>query len=250
MTGSNGPLDLSIVIPAYNEAERIRPTLEEYASHFGNLYDDAYELVVVLNGCMDDTRSVVEALMADVLQLRLMEFKEPLGKGGAIWEGLATSRGTRLVFADADNMVRAPETARLVHELDRFDLAIASRFVPGSSKGADHPPLRRAASWFVRTWTRTLLGLPFHDIQCGAKAFRASAWQAIAPHVRERGWAFDLDVLSTAVGLGLTVTEIPVEWQHMAEGSKLKLWKAGPQLLLSTLQVRRRRRAVRASIES
>ena len=241
MTRSAGPLELSIVIPAYNEAERIRPTLKEYAGHFSALYGGDFEIVVVLNGCTDGTRSVVEELMADAPQLRLMEFAEPLGKGGAIWKGLGASTGSRLAFVDADNMVRAPETEKLLHELDRFDLAIASRFGPGASKGQTHPLLRRVASRAVRSWTGMLLGLPFRDTQCGSKTFRAVAWQAIAPHVHERGWAFDLDVLTIATRLGLTVAEVPVEWQHVAEGSKVQLWKAGPQLLLATLRIRRRR---------
>ena len=240
MTSPTSPLQLSIIIPAHNEAERIQHTLEEYCGHFQDLYTDAFEVVVVLNGCTDATRSVVEESMGSAPQLRLMEFSEPLGKGGAIWEGFATAQGQRIAFVDADNMVRAPETEKLVRALDEYDAAIASRFGPGQAGERHQPLVRRLLSKSLRVWVRGFLGLPFRDTQCGAKAFRSSAWQAVAPHVRERNWAFDLDVLAIAGRLGLSVAEVPVEWHHVAEGSKLRAWKAGPQILLATLRIRRR----------
>lgn len=237
MINSDEPVNLSIVIPAYNEANRIGPTIEEYLRYFDTSHGNSYELIVVLNGCTDNTRMVIEPLTSTAPQLRFLEFSLPLGKGGAICEGLAKSRGTLLAFVDADNMVKAPETGRLIHELKKFDVAIASRFGPGSSKSANHPLTRRMASWGVRNWTRLLFGLPFKDTQCGAKAFTSSAWRKIAPHIREHGWAFDLDVLAVATNFGMKVSEVPVEWQHIGEGSKLALWKAGPQLLKSTLRI-------------
>ena len=242
MTAAASSPQLSIIIPAYNEAERIRPTLEQYASCFSASYGQAFELVVVLNGCRDNTRSVVEEVMGSTPQLRVLEFPDPLGKGGAIWEGFATAHGERLAFADADNMVPAAETEKLVQALDRADLAIANRFGPAPQSTGGQSLARRLTSRALRAWVRLYLGLPYHDTQCGAKAFRASAWHGISPHVRERGWAFDLDVLTLAAKLGLTVEEVPVEWRHVAEGSKVQPWKAGPELLLATLRIRRRRR--------
>ena len=95
-------LELSIIVPAYDEEHRIGPTLEEYAAHFTPLYGDGFEIVVVLNGCRDDTRGVVESVARDAPQARLIEFVRPMGKGGAIWEGFATAGGRRLAFVDAD----------------------------------------------------------------------------------------------------------------------------------------------------
>ncbi len=239
MAAVSYPLQLSIVIPAYNEAARIRPTLEEYASYFTEPYGDGFEIVVVLNGCTDDTRAVVESVTQKAPQVRLIEFARPLGKGGAVWEGFAAARGARLAFADADNMVRAPETQRLINALDDYDLAIGDRFGGGSS-GGERPLSRRLASKAMRTWVRFFLGLRFQDTQCGAKAVRAPAWQALAPHLRERGWAFDLDLLANANRLGYNVAEVPVAWKHMEEGSKLRTWQAGPEALFATLRIRRR----------
>ncbi|MCH8974498.1 MAG: glycosyltransferase [Chloroflexi bacterium] len=232
-------LELSIIVPAYDEEHRIGPTLEEYAAHFTPIYGDGFEIVVVLNGCRDGTRGVVEAVARDAPQVRLIEFARPLGKGGAIWEGFATARGSRLAFVDADNMVRAPETEKLVRALETHDVAIADRFsAPGVE--ADQPLTRKLIGRLSRLWVRWFLGLPYSDTQCGAKAFRAEAWRAVAPSILERGWAFDLDVLAHVHRLGLSVAEVQVRWHHVTEGSKLRPWRDLPQTYAATFGIRRR----------
>jgi dolichyl-phosphate beta-glucosyltransferase len=234
-------LGLSVVLPAYNEEARIRPTLEGYATHFAHLYRDGFEVLVVLNGCTDDTRAVVDAVARAHPQVRAVEFPQPLGKGGAIWEGLALARGARLLYADADNMVEAPEAALLVRALDTHDVAIANRFARRGG-GGGQPLLRRVVSVLSRLWVRAFLGLPYADTQCGAKAFRAPAWRTLAPHVREHGWAFDLEVLAQAQRAGLRVSEVPVRWHHIAAGSKVRPWRDVPATLWATLRIKRRAR--------
>ena len=238
---SNPVPELSIVVPAYNEEGRIRPTLDEYVEHFRGLYGDGFEVIVVLNGCRDGTRSVVEAVMRQSPQVRLIEFAEPLGKGGAIWEGFAVARAQRLAFADADNMVRAPETAKVIRALETHDIAIADRFRDGH-RDTGQGMARRTVSVGARLWVRGFLGLPYSDTQCGAKAFRTAAWRTLAPLVRERGWAFDLDVLAQARRLGFSVAEVPVEWRHVAEGSKVNPWTDAPKTFAATFGIRRRTR--------
>ena len=233
---------LSIVMPAYNEARRIGPTLREYAEHFRPIYGDGFEIVVVLNGCVDDTRSVVEAAARTAPEIRIIEFPRPLGKGGAIWEGLAIANGELLAFVDADNMVRAPEAEKLIRALDSADVAIANRFAGVEEGGRSQPLLRRLITRATRLWVRYFLGLPYSDTQCGAKAFRTAAWRRIAPHVRERRWAFDLDVLARARRLELKVAEVPVRWRHVTEGSKVRPWKDVPLTLWATVGIRRRAR--------
>lgn len=238
-------LRLSLIIPAYNEERRILPTLDEYVAHLRTLYaPGTAEVIVVLNGCRDGTRGVVEQVMANAPEVRLIEFAAPLGKGGAILEGLAAARGDYVAFVDADNMVRAPETAKLLRVLETHDVAIAGRFGPDAAPSSQ-PLTRRLLGAASRVWVRRFLGLPYRDTQCGAKAFRATAWHAIAPHVVERGWAFDLDVLAHAYRLGLRVAEVPVRWQHIVEGSKVRL-RDLPQTYLATFRIRRRVRALRA----
>ena len=234
-------IELSIVVPAYNEEERIGPTLREYVDHFQPMYADSFEVIVSLNGCTDATRDVVEQIGRSAPQVRIIEFVRPLGKGGAIWEGLAVARGQKVVFVDADNMVRAPEAAKLVRALDTHDAAIADRF-SGHQDAGGQPPLRRLVSVASRLWVRLFLSLPYSDTQCGAKAFRIGAWRQLAPSVVERGWAFDLDVLVNARRLDFKVAEIPVQWQHIVRGSKVQAWKDVPQTFLATFRIRQRAR--------
>ena len=240
ITPADNP-SLSIVIPAYNEAERIRPTLEEYCAFFKESHGDTFEVVVVLNGCVDNTREVVESVATQYPQVRLLEFAEPLGKGGAIYEGMQNAKGEKLAFVDADNMVRPPETAKLIEALVGYSVAIANRFGVGSQNVGAQSLRRRLSSKLVRLWVRLLLNLPFQDTQCGAKAMRAEAWQTVAPHIHERGWTFDLDMLNAAVQRKLTVTEVPVAWQHIEEGSKVRALDAGSELLFASFRIRRRR---------
>ena len=235
-------IELSIVMPAYNEGTRIAPTIREYVAHFTPLYGEAFEIVVVLNGCRDNTREVVEQAAKGSPAVRTIEFMRPLGKGGAIWEGLAVAHGQKLAFVDADNMVRAPEAEKLVRALDSYDVAIANRFDGVEEGGVSQPLLRRLITKLSRLWISGFLGLPYKDTQCGAKAFRTVAWRRIAPEVQERGWAFDLDVLAHVQRMGYDVAEVPVRWRHVVEGSKIRPWKDVPKTLLATVAIRRRTR--------
>ena len=244
MSEATTPTDaprLSIVIPAYDEENRIGPTLTEYVAHFNQTDLGAFEVIVVLNGCRDDTRGVVRRVMDDAPQVRMLEFPAPLGKGGAIWEGFAAAQAQLLLFADADNMVRASESEQLVRALDSHDIAIGDR-TRGEQEGGGQSLLRRVITSFSRLWVRLFLGLPYRDTQCGAKAFRASAWRTIASRVWERGWAFDLDVLAHARAMGLSVAEVPVRWHHVAEGSKLRPLVDAPKTFAATFGIRRRAR--------
>lgn len=238
-SGVQPELELSIVMPAYNEATRIGPTVREYLDHFASAYGTKFEVIVVMNGCRDDTRGVVEQSAAGNRAVRIIEFAEPLGKGGAIWEGLAVANGKRVAFVDADNMVRAPEAAKLVRALESHDVAIADRFAGVDEGGTSQPPLRKLISKGSRLWVRWFLGLPFTDTQCGAKAFRTAAWRRVAPRVTERGWAFDVDVLAHVQAMTLSVAEVPVRWRHIVEGSKIRPWRDVPSTLLATLRIRR-----------
>lgn len=234
-------MDISIVIPAYNEERRIGPTLEAYLSYFTAL-GKPFEVLVVLNGCRDRTQEVVERASAQWGHLRWVVFPNALGKGGAVREGLAHAQGERVAFVDADNMVGPTQTHRLLERLAQADIAIASRYIHGAHGLRPPPVRRRVAAWAFRLLVRIALGLPFRDTQCGAKAFRASAVQRLLPHLRERGWAFDVEMLALALDMGLAVEEVPVEWEFTARGSKMPTLQAALGMAWTVFRVRQRRR--------
>ena len=234
-------MDISIIIPAYNEETRIANTLNEYAGIFTSRYHDHWELLVILNGCTDATEEIVTAARRNCPAIRPIIYKDKLGKGGAILQGLRAAAGEAIAFVDADNMVPPLETAKLIEALATHDVAIGWRRPDLALAEEAQPCLRRIASMVLPMWSRWFLSLPFHDPQCGAKAMRKSAAKALVPLIGEYGWALDLALLMAASDLGLTVIDIPVSWLHVAKGSKVQLRQASWEVFLATWRLKLKR---------
>lgn len=234
-------MNLSIVIPAHNEEARIGPTLHAYAAEFHAEHGGRWELVVVLNGCTDDTRRVVDEAAATCPAIRWTVFDEVLGKGAAVRAGLREATGAKVAFVDADNMVGPAETRKLLDALDRCDAAIGWRRHDMSLDPHARSLPRRVVSGISPAWARLFLRLPFHDPQCGAKALRRGVLDAVLPSLRETGWALDLELLLAARRLGFSMTEAPVKWRHVAEGSKLRLPQAAVEVFRATWRLKFRR---------
>ena len=231
-------MDISIIIPAYNEESRIANTLDAYASNFSAKYRDRWELLVILNGCTDKTEEIVATARRHCPAIRAIVYREKLGKGGAILEGFRAAVGEAVAFVDADNMVPPLETEKLLEALETHDLAIGWRR-PDLALATEPPPrIRRMASLVLPKWVRYFLNLRYQDPQCGAKAMRNSAMKTMLPLLREHGWAIDLSILMAANDLGFTVTEIPVSWLHVDEGSKVQLRQASWEIFLATWRLK------------
>jgi len=234
-------VDISIIIPAYNEESRIAHTLNAYVADFSAGYQNRWELLVILNGCTDKTEDVVRAARQNCSAIRAIVYKEKLGKGGAILQGLRAAAGDAVAFVDADNMVPPLQIAKLFKALETNDLAIGWRR-PDLALATEPPPLiRRMASMVLPMWVRYFLDLRYQDPQCGAKAMRKSAMITMLPLLREHGWALDLSLLMAANDLGLTVKDIPVSWLHVNEGSKVQLRQASWEIFLATWRLKLRR---------
>jgi glycosyltransferase involved in cell wall biosynthesis len=239
---SQEQVQVSVVIPAYNEEGRIGRALQAYLDYYRPRYGEAFELLVVLNGCTDRTEEVVESFRSQHSQLSCLTYLRPLGKGGAVLEGLRRARGQRLAFVDADNMVGPQGVARLLDALDQHEVAIGARWGLGPPAEEDRPFLRRFSSRLLTLWNRLFLGLPYPDTQCGAKALRREAAQRLAEEVTEKGWAFDIDLLACAERRGYRVAQVPVSWHHVPYDSKVRLWRDGPAVLRATWRIRGKQR--------
>ena len=235
-------VDISIVIPAYNEEARIGRTLSVYAAELNPRYNDRWELLVVLNGCTDRTEGVVTAARRDCPAIHPLVYDEKLGKGGAILEGLRAATGDLVAFVDADNMVGPGETTKLLDALVTDEIAIGWRRLDLSIATEAQPWFRRLASLVLPLWARWFLRLPYHDPQCGAKAMRVDALKAMLPLLSEQGWALDLNMLMAARDLGLTVQEVPISWLHVTEGSKVHLPQASWEVFVATWRLKFKRR--------
>jgi glycosyltransferase involved in cell wall biosynthesis len=207
-------MDLSVIIPAFNEQERIAPTLRDLAAFLAPR-GVSFELLVVDDGSTDDTAAVVESLRFEIAELRCVRSAPNRGKGHAVRVGMLEAAGAFRVMIDADGSIPATELPALLEPILDGDaqLALGSRYLASSRADIAQPVWRRAwsrlANWIV---ARTVVS-GIRDTQCGFKAFTAEAAGHIFSRARIDGWAFDLEVLALARGLGYEITEVGVFWR-------------------------------------
>jgi glycosyltransferase involved in cell wall biosynthesis len=230
-------MKLSIVVPAYNEEDRIGRMLEAYLPYFSARYPGDYELIVSINHSSDSTEKVVRALMPQYPELRVKVDPNPIGKGGAILEGGALAQGRLIGFVDADGSTPPSAFNDLVEQIDDAGLIIASRRLPGATVSPRQPWNRRLASRVFNGLVRGLFKLQITDTQCGAKLMSREAWQAIVPHIGLTHWAFDVDMLFQTRRARYPIKEIPTVWSDVT-GSKVEVGRASFQMFLAISRLR------------
>jgi glycosyltransferase involved in cell wall biosynthesis len=198
----------SLVIPAYNEEERITHLFNAITGFEG-------ELIVVCDGT-DGTADVVDriATFRKDLNIRCLRFDHRLGKGGGVIAGLIAARSPLVGYFDADGSTGIDEMERLFLMLSAADGAIGSRWVPGSTLKVRQSFLRQLESRAFNLLIRMLFGLSYHDTQCGAKVFKKSSIDAILPKIISRGFEFDVELLWRLNRAGFRVIEVPIAWQN------------------------------------
>jgi glycosyltransferase involved in cell wall biosynthesis len=227
-----------LLIPAYNEAARIGPVLRDYVLYFRDHYRGEFRLVVVLNGCRDHTLEVVRACSADVGGIEWLEFPAPIGKGGALIEGLKLAPETDLIgYVDADGATPPRAFLDLVRKLPGFDCVIGSRWLPESKLGEVQPWKRRVASRLFHFCVQTLFWMNIKDTQCGAKVMQRAAVERIHTDLRTADLAFDINLLYCLKRAGFRVREVPTEWTDQL-GSKIRLGRSSLSMFLSIVRLR------------
>jgi len=209
---SAAPCDLSIVIPAYNEARRIRRTLEAVRACAAGA-GARWEVVVVDDGSRDGTQAVVAGFDPGPLRLRLLVNERNRGKGHAVRRGMLAAAGDRVLMCDADLSAPIEEVYKLLAWVERgYDVVIGSRDLPDSRLAPPQPPLRRLAARAFR-WLRRLIMLRgIQDTQCGFKLFRRAAAREIFSHATVNGWLFDCEALGLAERFGYRIREVGIVW--------------------------------------
>ncbi|WP_081472281.1 dolichyl-phosphate beta-glucosyltransferase [Methanothrix harundinacea] len=220
----------SIIIPAYNEESRITAVLLHLSEEF-----PGQEIIVVCDG-VDGTKDIVENLSIKNPNIQILNFKEKLGKGGAIIEGFRAANGEKIGFIDADESVNADEF-KLMFDFDaEIDGVIASRRLKTSKILVKQPIKRRIASKCFNIFVRILFGLPFKDTQCGAKVFKREAILDIINDLETGGFEIDVEILWRLKNNGYIIIEYPITWKH-SEGSKFNL-NQSTSMLTSLLKMR------------
>jgi dolichyl-phosphate beta-glucosyltransferase len=214
MNAAMSAVDVSLVIPAYNEETRIGPTLVRCASFLSASAPAArWEIVVVDDGSTDGTVALCRRMAALMPGLRVVETRPNRGKGHAVRAGVRAARGAAIVMYDADGSTPIAEIAKLLAPIGRGEAAIAigSRYVGG--RRTDQPLWRRLWSRLANFVMQRTLVPGIVDTQCGCKAFTAAAARDLFGRATIDGWSFDLEILALAARLGYRVTEIGVEWR-------------------------------------
>lgn len=235
--GTAADVDLSVVIPAYNEAGRLPRTLDRIAAWAAEL-PLRVELVVVDDGSSDTTAAAAAVHPCGCGVIRLCA---NAGKGAAVRTGMLAARGRVIAFTDADLPYRldALETAFATIDEGGADVVYGARDLLDSAMEVRRAAWRSIASSSFRMLTRILVSRRVRDTQCGLKAFSREAVRDIFPRVRTDGFAFDAEVILVARRLGLTPARVPVVLVNEA-GSTVSLRRHAPQMLRDIVRARLR----------
>ena len=227
----------SVVIPAYNESDRIRPTLDEIIRHAQEHKWDT-EILVVDDGSRDDTAEIVRAYSREHPQIQLIQNPGNRGKGFSVRNGMLHARGDICLFTDADLSSPIAEAEKLFEAIRHgADIAIGSRWLRAELQTERQPLYRQVFGRIFNLLLRLVLGLHFVDTQCGFKAFRREAAQRIFPMQKIERWGFDPEILFLARRLGLRTVEVPVIWAH-SEGTRLHPFRDGIRMFGDVVRIR------------
>jgi len=204
--------EISIVIPAYNEAVRLPASLDRI-ERFTAAQRLKVEVIVVDDGSRDGTAEVVREYATRWSQLRLVRADHNGGKGAAVRLGMATASGRYRVFSDADLSVPIDYLEKLIRPLrDGAGVAIASRALKDSEIELHQPWYREAMGKVFNRLVRIFVLGGVRDTQCGFKAFTAEVAEQVFPALQTRGFGFDVEILYRAQKAGYKIVEVPTRW--------------------------------------
>jgi glycosyltransferase involved in cell wall biosynthesis len=232
------PLDLSILIPAFNEERRLPKALDRIGAYL-NARSLRSEVIVVDDGSSDATPKLVEAYREKYPHLRLISNGRNRGKGFSVRHGVLEARGEIVLFTDADLSTPIEEADKLLVALREkgYDAAIGSRAVDRSLIEVHQSAFREQAGILFNHLVRRIAGIEFSDTQCGFKAFRRERARIIFEQQRIERFGFDPEILFLAKRHGLHVAEIPVRWSHDS-ATKVNVVADGMAMFLDLLAIR------------
>lgn len=230
--------DLSLIIPAYNERNRLPHTLQEVSAALSRLGGDA-EIIVVDDGSQDDTVAIAESTECDVPK-KVLRLDRNRGKGAAISLGVREARHAIVAFTDADCPYDLSALAPMIAavEAGKIDIGIGARDLPESEVNRGYGPLRFVAGKVFSLLTYLAIDMPFRDSQCGLKLFRRDVAQQLFALRTIDGFGFDIETLAAAIAQGHRVGTFPVRLTHN-DDSRINLVSDSLEMAADVLRVRR-----------
>lgn len=236
--------EISIVIPAFEEEDRVGATIERILSYVSENSIDA-ELLVVDDGSKDRTADAAREAFAKSSydQAKVIRYEENRGKGYAVKTGLLASTANIALFSDADLSTPIEEMAKLVDPIrnSESDVTFGSRALDRSLIGTHQPWRREQGGKVMNLVIRTMSRLPFSDTQCGFKAFNMVKFRPLLDLMTVDRFGFDVEFLFVAKYHGLRLAEIPVRWNNV-EGSKVSVVRDTRRMFSELAQIRRNAR--------
>lgn len=228
--------ELSIIIPSYNEEQRLPATLKSIAAYLRLSNRDA-EVIVVDDGSKDKTIAVGESFRNEIPNIRVISNGQNRGKGYSVRHGMQEAKGRIVLFTDADLSAPIEEIEKLLPSMQNHDVAIGSRAVDRSLISVHESHFREFAGIIFNKIVRLILRLPFVDTQCGFKAFRREECKLIFELQTIERFGFDPELLYLARHNGLRSIEIPVRWAH-SPATKVNMMRDSIQMFLDVFKIR------------
>lgn len=229
-------MELSVIIPAYNEEERIDITLQKMISYLKhNKLLQKYEIIVIDDGSKDHTREIVEKYLLSENFVKLNSPRENRGKGFSVREGALLAQYSLILFTDADLSTPIEELDKFLPLIGRYDIIIGSRALKESDIKVHQPLYREMMGKTFNLLMRKITGLPFKDTQCGFKLFK-DCREIFRNQVLER-FSFDVELLYLAQRENKIIIEIPVSWIN-DQRSKVSPIKDSLQMFKDIINIR------------
>jgi dolichyl-phosphate beta-glucosyltransferase len=230
-------VDLEVVIPAYNEAQRIGRTLERIREYYSE-QDYTWRCTVVSDGSSDDTVKIAEEFAKKDARFGVLSYAKNRGKGYAVRYGMLRAQADIVLFCDADLATPQEETEKLLVAMKQgADVAIGSRPLKDSNLEVRQPLYREILGRMFNKAVQLMATKGIDDTQCGFKMFTTKANQEVFSRCKLDGFSFDFEALMIARDLGLQIAEVPIRWRHQ-EGSKVVLLRDGPRMLRDLVKLR------------
>jgi dolichyl-phosphate beta-glucosyltransferase len=214
MSLSTSPVFLSVVVPAFNEQDRITPPLRAILAHL-DARGWTYELIVVDDGSTDATVAVVRQVAAGNERVRVVSYPRNRGKGCAVRTGILQTTGRYVLFTDADGSIPIDEIDSFMpYCREGYDLVIGTKKASGANSEVRQPWLRRALGRGFTALSGALLTRGITDVTCGFKCYGGDVARGLYAVQRLNDWSFDTEVLFIAQRRGYRIKEVPVRWHH------------------------------------
>lgn len=224
--------DLTIILPVYKEAVRLKNTLDKVAEFISGFEGEA-EAIFVVDGSPDNCAEVIQNYIDahPELPFRLISYILNKGKGFAVKEGVLEAEGNLILMSDTDLSTPLCDYSKLLKGIEAgADIACGSRAVAGADIGEDPPLLRRILSRVFNILVRASGVHGIHDTQCGFKLFKAEPAKKLFNKMRIRAFAFDVELIARARASGYKVVEIPVHWDYSGH-STVRVFSSGAKML-------------------